>query len=60
MPAHGTWGLTKNDENNLDSYHRRQLRQVMQMCVKYPAKMSNKNVYRVRVTDRYRLKSRTN
>ena len=38
-----TWGLTKNDEKELDSFHRRQLRQVL--GVKYPMKMRNEKVY---------------
>ena len=38
-----TWGLTINDEKDLDSHHRRQLRQVI--GIKYPHKMKNEKVY---------------
>ena len=40
-----TWGLTKGDEDKLDSFHRRQLREVI--GVRYPHKISNKKVYEV-------------
>ena len=40
-----TWGLTKSDEKNLDSFHRKQLRIVLN--IKYPDKMKNKDVYRI-------------
>ena len=40
-----TWGLTKDDENKLDSFHRKQLRQVL--GVYYPHKISNKKLYEV-------------
>ena len=39
----GTWGLTKRDEDQLDSFHRRQLRIVIGK--KYPHIISNKNLY---------------
>ena len=39
----GTWGLTKKDEDSLDSFHRQQLRQVMN--IKYPSTISSKKVY---------------
>ena len=41
----GTWGLTKSDEKNLYSFHRKQLRIVLN--VKYPDKMRNMEVYRL-------------
>ena len=40
-----TWGLTQNDEKDIDSFHRRQLRQVI--GVKYPLRMRNQKVYKV-------------
>ena len=40
----GTWSLTKKEENELDAFHRQQLRKVMN--VKYPVKMRNSVVYR--------------
>ena len=40
-----TWGLTKSDENNLDSFHRKQLRIVLH--IKYPNIVSNKNIYEI-------------
>ena len=40
-----TWGLTKEDEKNLDSFHRKQLRQVL--GVYYPNKITNKKLYEV-------------
>ena len=39
-----TWGLTKDDEKNLDSFHRRQLRQVL--GVFYPHKIRNNEHYK--------------
>ena len=41
----GTWGLTKTQENNLDSFHRQQLRKVLN--IKYPARISNQNLYKL-------------
>ena len=41
----GTWGLTKTEENNLDSFHRQQLRKVLN--IKYPARISNQNLYKL-------------
>ena len=38
-----TWGLKKNDEKNLDSFHRKQLRQVI--GVYYPHRISSKKLY---------------
>ena len=38
-----TWGLTKQDEQNLDSFHRQNLRQVA--GVFYPKKIGNKALY---------------
>ena len=40
-----TWGLTKNDETGLDSFHRQQLRKVLN--VKYPDRMKNDEVYKI-------------
>ena len=40
----GTWELTKKEEEDLDAFHRQQLRKVMN--VKYPVKMRNSVVYR--------------
>ena len=40
----GTWGLTKKDEEQLDSFHRRQLRIIIRK--KYPHIISNKNLYK--------------
>ena len=40
----GTWGLTKKEEESLNSFHRQQLRKVLN--VKYPAHISNEQVYR--------------
>ena len=44
----GTWGLTTKDEDSLDSFHRQQLRQVMN--IKYPSTISSKKVYKVTKT----------
>ena len=41
----GTWGLRKTDERNLDSLHRKQLRQVV--AIKWPHRISNRNLYRI-------------
>ena len=40
-----TWGLTKNDEKNLNSFHRRQLRQVINVI--YPDRIGNNKLYKV-------------
>ena len=40
-----TWGLTKEDEKNLDSFHRKQLHQVI--GVYYPNKITNRKRYDV-------------
>ena len=40
-----TWGLTKQDEQGLDSFHRQQLRQVI--GVFYPHKIGNKKLYKI-------------
>ena len=40
-----TWGLTRNDEKGLNSFHRRQLRQVI--GVFYPHKIGNEKLYKV-------------
>ena len=41
----GTWGLSKTDEDNLNSFHRKQLRQVI--GIKWPHKISNRKLYRI-------------
>ena len=38
-----TWGVSITDENNLDSFHRRQLRDVLN--IKYPHKINSKSLY---------------
>ena len=43
-----TWGLTQKDEKGLDSFHRKQLRQIL--GVKYPTTMENEKVYKVTKT----------
>ena len=43
-----TWGLTKTDEKNLNSFHRKQLRQVL--GIYYPEKISNEKLYKVTQT----------
>ena len=40
-----TWGLTKNDEKALNSFHRQQLRQVL--GIKCPHKINCKTVYKI-------------
>ena len=39
-----TWGLTKKEEQNLDSFHRKQLRNILN--IKYPAHIGNSEVYK--------------
>ena len=41
----GTWGLSKTDEDNRNSFHRKQLRQVI--GIKWPHKISNRKLYRI-------------
>ena len=41
----GTWSPTLKEEDDLDGFHRKQLRLVLN--VKYPVKMRNKTVYRI-------------
>ena len=41
----GMWGLSKTDEDNLNSFHRKQLRQVI--GIKWPHKISNRKLYRI-------------
>ena len=38
-----TWGLTVNDEHNLDSFHRQQLRTALH--IKFPHAISNSDLY---------------
>ena len=40
----GTWGVTKAEENKIDSFHRKHLKRIL--GIKYPKKISNKNLYR--------------
>ena len=40
-----TWGLKKNDEKNLNSFHRKQLRQVID--VYYPHRIKSKKLYEI-------------
>ncbi len=39
----GTWGMSKTDEKNIDSFHRKQLRQVL--GIKWPHKIKNEKLY---------------
>ena len=39
----GTWGLTKTQEEQLNRFHRKQLKQVLQ--IKYPQKIRNEKLY---------------
>lgn len=39
----GTWGLTQQQEEKLDAFHRRQLRKII--GVRYPTKISNVKLY---------------
>ena len=43
-----TWGMSKKDEDDIDAFHRRQLRRVL--GVKYPTIMRNEAVYRLSKT----------
>jgi hypothetical protein len=43
-----TWGLTQADEKNLNSFHRKQLRQVL--GIYYPHRISNEKLYEVTKT----------
>ena len=45
----GTRGLNKTDERNLNSFHRKQLRQVV--GVKWPHKISNRKLYKITGTE---------
>ena len=38
-----TWGITVNDEHNLDSFHRQQLRKALQ--IKFPHVIYNSDLY---------------
>ena len=38
-----TWGLTKIDEQQLDTFHRKQLKRVLK--IKYPHRISTNNLY---------------
>ena len=39
-----TWALTKQDEHKLDTFHRRQLRTVLN--IRFPTKITNKSLYK--------------
>ena len=39
-----TWGLTENDRKNLNSFHRKHLRRILN--IKFPDKLRNREVYR--------------
>ena len=41
----GTWSPTQKEEDDLDAFHRKQLRKVLN--VKYPVRMRNKKVYEI-------------
>ena len=45
----GTWGLSKNEEDSLNAFHRRQLRYVLK--IHHPHHISNKNLYRITKED---------
>ena len=40
----GTWGMSTTDDNNIDSFHRQQLRQTLN--IKYPNKIRSKHLYK--------------
>ena len=40
-----TWALTKKDEKEIDSFHRRQLRNII--GIKWPNRIKNKNLYKI-------------
>ena len=41
----GTWGISKNEEGNLNAFHRQQLRYVLK--IHHPHHISNANVYKI-------------
>ena len=41
----GTWALTQAEATKLDAFHRKQLRQVLN--IRYPTKITNKSLYRI-------------
>ena len=41
----GTWALTKQQEQKLDSHHRKQLRKVLN--IKYPTRITNAKLYEI-------------
>ena len=41
----GTWGMSKDDQRKLDSFHRRQLRKVI--GIQWPHKISNNKLYKI-------------
>ena len=40
----GTWGMSTTDDNNIDSFHRQQLRQTLN--IRYPNKIRSKHLYK--------------
>ena len=44
----GTWGMSTTDENNIDSFHRQQLRNTLN--IKYPNKIRSKHLYKTTKT----------
>ena len=40
----GTWGMSKSDEDKIDSFHRQHLRQILN--IKYPNKIKSKHLYK--------------
>ena len=41
----GTWGISKKEEDNLNAFHRKQIRYVLK--IHHPHHISNKNLYRI-------------
>ena len=39
----GTWAMTKAQENKIDTFHRKQLKKILN--IRYPTKISNKSLY---------------
>ena len=40
----GTWGTTKTEENKLDAFHRKQLKQIL--GIRWPTKITNSSLYK--------------
>ena len=43
----GTWGVSKDDQRKLNSFHRKQLRQVIGIQCQWPHKISNEKLYNI-------------